>query len=87
MFLDINPKCFEAMVDYLNDIKIMPPDCSPKMPHLGKEDDTVLQQLLLAFGLGDNGIVQSKNCLGRGSGDMPIMAPIIIPKHQTTSGK
>ena len=52
------------MVDYLNDIKITPPDCSPYMPHFGKEDNTVLHKLLLAFRLGDNGIFQSKKFLG-----------------------
>ena len=49
MFMDINYTCFRAIVEYLNDCKIAPPDCAPKMPHLGEDDDIVLQQLLLAF--------------------------------------
>ena len=28
VFLDINPKCFRAVVDYLNEPKIAPPYCS-----------------------------------------------------------
>ena len=38
----------------------MPPDCSPKMLHMGKEDNTVIQKFMLAFGLGDDDIYQSK---------------------------
>ena len=38
----------------------MPLDCSPKMLHMGEEDNTVLQQFMLAFGLGDNDIYKSK---------------------------
>ena len=61
VFLDVNPKCFEEVVDYLNDCKITPTDCSPKMPHLGEEDDTALQQLILSFGLRDDGMEESKS--------------------------
>ena len=39
------------MVEYLNDLKITPSDCAPKLPHLVEEDDTTLQQIMLAFGL------------------------------------
>ena len=60
VFLDINPRCFGVVVDYLNGHKIAPPDCSLEMLDLGEEDDTVHQKLMLAFGLGDNNIVQSK---------------------------
>ena len=49
VFLDINPRCFGVVVDYLNERKIAPPDCSPEMLDLGEEDDTVLQHILLAF--------------------------------------
>ena len=35
VFLDINPKYFEAVVDYLNDCNITPPDCSTKIIRLG----------------------------------------------------
>ena len=36
VFLDINPKCFEVVLDYLNERKIAPPDCSPEMLYLGE---------------------------------------------------
>ena len=48
------------MVEYLNELKITPTDCSPKMPHLGEEDNTALQQLLLASGLRNYGMEESK---------------------------
>ena len=63
LFLDVNPKCFLAVVDYLNDCKITPTDCSPKMQHLGEEDDTALQQLLLAFRLRYDAMDNSKKLL------------------------
>ena len=65
LFLDVHPKCFLAVVDYLIDCKIAPPDCPPKMPHLGEEDDTLLQQLLLVFGLRDVGMEKSKRLIGK----------------------
>ena len=57
-FLDINTKCFRVVVDYLNESKIAPPECSPEMLYLGEEDNTFLQQLMLEFGLGDDDIFQ-----------------------------
>ena len=36
VFLDVNPKCFGAVVDYLNYCNIMPTDCSLDMSQLGK---------------------------------------------------
>ena len=60
IFLDINFTCFWAVVEYLNDCKITNSDCAPKMPHLGEEDDIVIQQLLLAFWLRDDGMEESK---------------------------
>ena len=62
--MDVNPKCFLAVVDYLNECKIAPTGCSPKMPHVGEEDDNILQQLLLEFGIVDDGAVQSKILAG-----------------------
>ena len=47
-------------MDYLNDCKITLPDYSLKISILGKEDDMVLQQLLVAFGLRDYGMEESK---------------------------
>ena len=53
VFLDVNPKCFWAVVCYLNKRMITLPDYSLKIPNLGEEDNTVLQQILLEFGLRD----------------------------------
>ena len=36
VFLDVNPKCFGVVVDYLNESRITPPDCSQKILHLGE---------------------------------------------------
>ena len=60
IFLDVNPACFRAVVDYLTERKITPPGNTLRKPHVGKENDIVLQQLLLAFGLGGDGSVNSK---------------------------
>ena len=60
VLLDVNPNCFRAVVDYLNEQKITPPNSPIEMPHLEEEDDIIFQQLLLAFGLVDDGAVQSK---------------------------
>ena len=46
-------------MDYLNYLKIAPPDCSPKIPHLGGGGDTYIQQLLLLLRFRDNGMYQS----------------------------
>ena len=35
VLLDVNPKCFGVVVDYLNERRIAPPDCSPKMLRFG----------------------------------------------------
>ena len=56
-FLDINPACFRAVVDYLNERKITPPGSNLGNPYLGKDDDIVIQQLLLAYGLEGDGII------------------------------
>ena len=63
VFLDVNPKCFRVVVDYLNECRIAPTDCSPKILHLWGEDDTFLQKLLLTFGLRDDVIDQSKRLI------------------------
>ena len=59
IFMDVNPVCFQAVVDYLNERKSTPPDCPPGLPHVGEENDVVLQQLLLEFGLIDDEMIQS----------------------------
>jgi len=64
VLLDVNPNCFRAVVDYLNEQKITPPNSPIEMPHLEEEDDIIFQQLLLAFGLVDDGAVQSKRSAG-----------------------
>ena len=53
------------MVYHINKLKIMPPDCSPKMPYVEEEDYTFIQQNMLEFGLVYDGIVQSKRLLGK----------------------
>ena len=53
MFLDVDPKCFGSVADYLNNRMITLPDYSLKILYLGEEDNTILKQLLLAFGLRD----------------------------------
>ena len=45
------------MVDYLNERKITPSVSNLVNPHVGKDNDIVLQQLLLAFGLEGDGII------------------------------
>ena len=60
IILYVNPVCFQEVVDYLNGRKIAPTDSTPGKPHVGKEDNIFLQQLILAFGLGDDRFVYSK---------------------------
>ena len=67
IFLDVNPVCFLAVVDYLNSHKIASTDSIPGKSHLGKEDDIVLQQLLLTFGLGDKRLIDSMKYYGEKS--------------------
>ena len=66
IFLDVNPVCFLAVVDYLNNRKIESIDSIPGKPYVGKEDDIVLQQLLLTFGLGDKRLIDSMKYDGGG---------------------
>ena len=51
-------------MDYIKERKITPPNSPIEMPHLEEEDDIIFQQLLLAFGLVDDGAVQSKRSAG-----------------------
>ena len=57
IFLEVNPACFQAVEDYLNKRKIASTGSTPGKPRVGREDNIVLQQLLLAFGLGDDRLV------------------------------
>ena len=59
IFLDVNPACFWTVVDYLNKSKIAYTGSAPGKQHVGKYDNIVLQQLLLAFGLEDDRLVHS----------------------------
>ena len=65
IFLDVNTACFWEVVHYLNEHKITSPDSIPGNPRVFKDDDIVLQQILLAFGLGDNRLVHSKKSEGK----------------------
>ena len=38
IFLDVNPTCFRAVVDDLNERKIASNDSTPGNPHVGKDD-------------------------------------------------
>ena len=60
IFLDINPVWFRAVVDYLNGRKITPSGSNLVNPHVGKDNDIVLQQLLLEFGLEGDGIIYNE---------------------------
>ena len=64
VFMDINPKCFGSVVDYLNELKIAPPECASKVLYLGEEENAFLWQIPLAFRLRDNCMDQS-NRLGK----------------------
>ena len=60
VLLDINTKCFLAVVDYLNECKIAPQGCSPNIPQVREEDENILQQLLLVLGLRDDHMKKPK---------------------------
>ena len=42
IFLDVNPTCFQAVVDYLNELRIAPPESALINNHLWKEDNIIL---------------------------------------------
>ena len=65
IFLDVNPACFRAVLDYFKERKIASTDNNPGKPHVGKDDYIVLQQLILAFGLGDDKLVHSMKYDGK----------------------
>ena len=46
VLLDIKPKCFGLLAEYLLDRKIAPPYFSLEVLYFGEEDYTVIQQLL-----------------------------------------
>ena len=51
IFLDVNPKCFQAIVDYLNELAISSEDNPPHPPSIAEEHKHVLQHYLYLFGL------------------------------------
>ncbi|KAL7544142.1 hypothetical protein ACHAWF_007527 [Thalassiosira exigua] len=59
IFLDVNPKCFRAIVDYLNELAISSKDDPPSPPSVVDEDDHILRSQLGLFGLCDQKIKES----------------------------
>ena len=55
IFLDVNPTCFQIIVDYLNELAISSPDNLPTEPRFEDDcyDDAMLRQLIYLFGLCD----------------------------------
>lgn len=51
IFLDVNPKCFRCIIDYLNERKIVPPDEPLRPPSMNDEHHKSLGCLCKAFGL------------------------------------
>lgn len=54
IFLDVNPVCFRSIVDYLNEVKITPPDSPPDLPSVDSENALFLSNLVDAFGISEN---------------------------------
>ncbi|KAL7533722.1 hypothetical protein ACHAWF_004604 [Thalassiosira exigua] len=59
IFLDINPVCFRAIVDYLNEIAISSEFDPPSPPSVGDEDKHILRSQLELFGLCGPKIIDS----------------------------
>ena len=51
IFLDLNPKCFQSIVDYLNELTISSEDNPPAFPCVDDEHKHILQLHLELFGL------------------------------------
>ncbi|KAL3786184.1 hypothetical protein HJC23_001260 [Cyclotella cryptica] len=51
IFLDVNPICFQAIVDYLNEVKISTKDNPAALPTVDAEYQNILTHLLDFFGL------------------------------------
>lgn len=55
VFLDVNPKCFQAIVDYLNELAISSEDNPPRPPSVEEDElKLILQHHLELFGLSDH---------------------------------
>ena len=53
IFLDVNPVCFQAIVDYLNELVISPPNSPSEPPHVESELNHILRHQLDLFGITD----------------------------------
>ena len=53
IFLDVNPVCFQAIVDYLNELVISPPNFPSEPPHVEGELKHILRHQLDLFGITD----------------------------------
>lgn len=53
IFLDVNPICFQAIVDYLNEVKISTDDCPAAAPSVDPELKDILMHQIDLFGLTD----------------------------------
>ena len=51
IFLDVDPTCFRAIVDYLNEILISSKDSPPNPPSVDDEHEHILHHQLKLFGL------------------------------------
>ena len=51
IFLDVNPTCFRAIIDYLNEMMISSEDSPPSPPSVDDEHEHILQYQLELFGL------------------------------------
>ncbi|KAL7543241.1 hypothetical protein ACHAWF_007348 [Thalassiosira exigua] len=60
IFLDVNPVCFRAIVDYLSEMAISSVDCLPAPPTVDEEHKHILWTQLDLFGLWGNLPSQSK---------------------------
>ena len=52
IFLDVDPTCFQAIVDYLNEMTISSEDSPPSPPNVDNEHKIILNHQLELFGLG-----------------------------------
>lgn len=51
IFLDVNPTCFQSIVDYLNELAISSADNSPALPSIDEEIQHILMHQFELFGL------------------------------------
>jgi len=51
IFLDVNPICFQAVVDYLNELLISSEENLPKLPCVDEEHEHIMEHQIELFGL------------------------------------